>query len=52
MSDHKCNRCGTPLRTETVKVPVQKTCKDVPVGHVEYEEREEVSDCPRCNGSY
>lgn len=52
MSDHKCQRCGCTLRVEAVRVPVERVCDDAPVGYKEYEEREEVSDCPRCTGSY
>lgn len=55
--DPKCSRCGAPLRTVTVKVPVysyyQKGTDDRPVQVLErYEEREEVADCIRCTGAY
>ena len=52
MSDQKCPRCGCALRTEKVRVPVKRVCDDMPVGFTDYEEREEVSDCVRCTGSY
>lgn len=63
--DPKCPRCGTGLKVEVVRVPIQ-----VPTSHTfhagpprvqgegpvcmvtRYEERVELSDCPRCTGSY
>ena len=58
-AEHLCPRCGTPLRTETVKVPVTKNeivdLDTHPNGFMpvtRYEDREEVSDCVRCTGSY
>lgn len=58
MSDHKCPRCGAPLKVETVQVPiyshylVEEHTKPIR-GEVQgYEDREEVSDCVRCTGSY
>ena len=59
MSDHKCSRCGAPLKVETVQVPVYVDLtyigQDKPARSdiiARYEEREEVSDCVRCTGSY
>lgn len=56
--DPKCPRCGCTLRIETVKIPVYAV-RHYAGGerhshqYIErYEEREEVSDCPRCTGSY
>jgi hypothetical protein len=56
-SDHKCPRCGTPLKVVTVRKPVYE---DVPVlersytvkGLKGYEDAEEVADCVRCTGGY
>lgn len=60
MTDHRCARCGTTLKTETVQVPVYldlDTSETPATGKVErvlarYEDHEEVSDCPRCQGAY
>ena len=59
MTDHRCPRCGAPLKIETVKVPVYSHYLieghgATPVrGELKgYEEREEVSDCVRCTGAY
>lgn len=58
MSDHKCLRCGAPLKVETVQVPIYVDLfhfgQDKRSGQViaRYEEREDVSDCVRCTGSY
>ncbi|MBI1620051.1 HAD family hydrolase [Aquamicrobium zhengzhouense] len=59
MSDHKCQRCGCALRVEVVQVPVTKNeivdLDTHPNGFMpvtRYEEREEVSNCPVCTGSY
>lgn len=51
-NDPRCPRCGAALRVERVKVLVQRECDDAPVTFSYYEERDEVSDCPRCTGSY
>ena len=57
-ADHKCPRCGNPLKTETVKVPVYRTTHSAGGGYQStqeishYEEREDVSDCVRCTGAY
>ncbi len=56
--DHICPRCGSYLPTVTVKVPVYSHW--LVEGHTKpirgelqgYEEREEVSECVRCTGSY
>jgi hypothetical protein len=57
--DPRCPRCGAPLRTETVKVPVYLDHMQMVDGKVEetkvlarYDERQEVSDCVRCTGAY
>lgn len=57
--DPRCGRCGTPLKTETVKVPIYKEEPFLAEGGIyrlgvvdRYEDREEVSDCVRCTGSY
>lgn len=51
--DLKCPRCGAALKVVEVKVPIKVThAEDMPVSVVRYEIREEVSDCPRCTGSY
>lgn len=55
--DPRCPRCGAPLRTETVKVPVKKWITNEVTGKPEhvfdrYEDRQEVSDCIRCQGAY
>lgn len=55
--DSKCNRCGTALKVETIRVPVWKTEHSAGGGYQTrqfetYEDREDVSDCPRCTGSY
>lgn len=61
MDDHRCDRCGCPLRVETVLVPIRVETPilsqsvegpDDDLFPVIYEEREEVSDCPRCQGAY
>ena len=60
MADHRCDRCGCALRVETVQVPVYldlHSAETMSTGKAEkvlthYEEREEVSDCPRCQGAY
>lgn len=52
-----CPICGDELKVITVWVPVYErmtardTCMSVDV-LVRYEEREEVCDCPRCQGGY
>ena len=55
-AEHRCPRCGTPLRTETVRVPVYLDTPTVTDPHarvlIRYEDQEEVSDCVRCTGSY
>jgi len=56
-TDPKCPRCGCALRVETVKVAVYNHHEGhggIPIrGEFRgYTEREEVSDCPRCTGSY
>ena len=48
----RCSRCHTPLKLETVRVPVPKDQLDLVPGHPGYETRQEYSDCPRCHGSY
>ncbi len=55
--NHHCPRCGAYLPTVTVKVPVYVTHRDheqaLPIQEfVGYEDREEVSECVRCNGAY
>ena len=56
----RCPRCGTPLKIETVRVPKKPETiahdqedgtgmESEPQG---WEERQEVSDCPRCQGAY
>lgn len=55
--EHKCCRCGTALKAETVKVLVKKWITNEVTRKPEYvfdryEDREEVSDCPRCMGAY
>lgn len=56
MTDHRCPRCGAPLRVERVQVPVYLDTPTVHDPHarvlLRYDEREEVSDCPRCMGAY
>ena len=56
MSEHHCQRCGCALRVELVQVPVYLPTPTAGNPHLEvlarYEDREEVSDCPRCHGSY
>lgn len=58
MDDKKCERCGSELRVETVKVPVFKVTHSAGGGYQtkqeidHYEDREDVSDCVRCTGSY
>lgn len=51
-TDHKCQRCGCTLKVETVQVLVERDAEDAPVTVSHWEDREEVSDCPRCTGSY
>lgn len=51
-TEHKCARCGCKLKVEIVQVRVDRDAEDAPVTVTHYEEREEVSDCPRCTGSY
>ena len=53
----RCSRCHTPLKMETVWVSVFKIIPNEVTGIPEkvwdkYEEKTEVSDCPRCHGSY
>jgi hypothetical protein len=57
--DPRCPRCGTPLKIETVKVPVYLDHMQMVDGKLEetqvlarYDEHQEVSDCPRCQGAY
>lgn len=57
--EYKCWRCGTALKVETVKVPVYLDHLSMKGGEIvktrvlaHYEDREEVSDCPRCTGAY
>ena len=59
--DPRCGRCGAPLKTVTVKVPVyiehqsaERAARGEPPEKVlaRYDEEQEVSDCPRCTGSY
>lgn len=57
--EHKCWRCGTSLKIETVKVPVYLDHLSMKDGEIvktrvlaHYKDREEVSDCPRCMGAY
>ena len=56
----RCPRCGTELKTVTVKVPKKPEIivhdqedggglESEPMG---YEERQEIADCPRCTGGY
>lgn len=61
MSEPRCPRCGAELKIEKVKVPVrgEPIIHDIEDGGgmesgeiIRYEEREEVSDCPRCHGAY
>lgn len=56
MKEHRCPRCGTPLKVLVVQVPVYA---DTPTANdpfarvlLRYEEQEEVSDCHRCTGAY
>lgn len=57
--DHKCPRCLGPLKVVTVRVPVELERMEF-TDHglvrtkavVDHEEREEVSDCPRCTGGF
>ena len=53
--DPKCPRCGCALKIKTVRVPVygdDARCGGGSLPIERYEEREEVSDCPRCTGAY
>lgn len=57
--EHKCWRCGTALKVGTVMVPVYLDHLSMKDGEIvttkvltHYENREEVSDCPRCMGAY
>ena len=51
--DHKCPRCGAALKVVEVQVLVEVIdAQDMPVSISRYETREEISDCPRCTGSY
>jgi len=59
MTEHRCPRCGGDLKIVTVQVPVYSHHKIEETGEIHtsrelrgYEEREEVSDCPRCTGGY
>ena len=57
MTDQLCPRCGCALKVIEVQVPVYDTIHvpgtPVPKTAIKrYETREEVSDCPRCHGSY
>lgn len=57
MTDHKCPRCGTPLKVVVVKRPVYHQIPDLPSGLVRevlvrVDEVEETSDCVRCTGGY
>lgn len=59
MADHRCPRCGTALKVERVRVALYSQHKIEDTGEVHtsrefrgYEEREELSDCPRCTGAY
>ena len=51
-TDHKCPRCGTPLKIVEVRVPIVVEAQGAPVSFTRYETREEVADCPRCTGGY
>ncbi len=57
--DARCSRCGAPLKTVMVRVPVyeEKPLYEGLEQHnfrtlAGYEEREEVAECPRCTGAY
>lgn len=53
--EHRCPRCGTELKVEIVKRRIaleHRHAMLTPEAEVSYEECEEVSDCPRCTGSY
>jgi hypothetical protein len=59
MSEEKCKRCGMELRTITVRVPVYLSELVARKGGIietslitHYEEREELCECPRCQGAY
>lgn len=54
IDEAKCQRCGCALRVERVRILVKKAVKggSEVLEQPQYEEREELSDCPRCNGSY
>lgn len=53
-----CNRCGTELRMQRVRVSIENKSSTLPLFHpdatagVDFDERFEVGDCPRCNGSF
>lgn len=57
----KCSRCGCSLKVEIVRIPILPEPQVTPIEldaipncnpPPQYQEREEVSDCPRCTGSY
>lgn len=57
--ESRCHRCGSPLRTVTVKVPVYLDHMAIVNGKLEeqrvlarYDEQEETADCVRCTGAY
>jgi hypothetical protein len=59
--DPRCGRCGAPLKTFTVKVPVyieHQTIEGAFAGRepikvlARYDEEQEIADCPRCTGAY
>ena len=57
--ESRCHRCGTPLRTVIVKVPVYLDHEVMTENGIEaqrvrarYDEREETADCVRCTGAY
>ena len=60
--DPHCSRCGCQLKVVLfqVRVPIMNPtpitwADEIPNSNpiaYEYEQREEISDCPRCTGSY
>lgn len=57
--DTRCGRCGCQLKVMLVRVPIMNPTPttwpdEIPNSSnpIAYEEHEEVSDCPRCTGSY
>lgn len=59
--DHKCRRCGHPLKVVTVTVPVyaeHQTAQREAIGApplrslIGYKEQDELADCARCFGAY